>query len=53
MRVRRPQNRDPTKLRRRRQRQKTIGLVSKTNTLQVHHAFLYISLLSLHDYDVN
>ena len=27
-------------------------LVSKTTTLHVHHAFLYISLPSLHDYDV-
>ena len=26
--------------------------ISKTKTLHVHHAFLYISLLSLHDYDV-
>ena len=25
----------------------------KTTTLHVHHAFLYISLLSLHNYDVN
>ena len=24
----------------------------KTTTLQVHHAFLYISFLFLHDYDV-
>ena len=29
-----------------------IGLVSKTTTLHVHHAFLYISLPSLHDYEV-
>ena len=29
-----------------------MGLISKTTTLHVHHAFLYISLLSLHDYDV-
>ena len=29
-----------------------IDLVSKTTTLHVHHAFLYISLPSLHDYDV-
>ena len=29
-----------------------IGLVSKTTTLHVHHAFLYISLPSLHDYKV-
>ena len=31
---------------------KTKGLISKTTTLHVHHAFLYISLPSLHDYDV-
>ena len=31
---------------------KAIGLISKTTTLHVHHAFLYISLPSLHDYDV-
>ena len=31
---------------------KTIGLVSKTTILHVHYAFLYISLPSLHDYDV-
>ena len=36
-----------------RDRQKTtIGLMSKTKTLHVHHAFLYISLPSLHDYNV-
>ena len=29
-----------------------MGLLSKTTTLHVHHAFLYISLLSLQDYDV-
>ena len=29
----------------------TIGLFSKTTTLHVHHAFLYIALPSLHDYD--
>ena len=46
--------RDLTKLRRQGQRQskKTIGLVSKTTPLHVHHPFLYISLPSLHDYDV-
>ena len=32
---------------------KTIGLISKTTTLHVHHAFLYIFLPFLHDYDVN
>ena len=44
----------PRRRRRRRQRkpQKPIGLMSKTTTLHVHHAFLYISLPSLHDYDV-
>ena len=30
----------------------TIGLFSKTTTLDVDHAFLYIALPSLHDYDV-
>ena len=29
-----------------------IGLLSKTTALHVHHAFLYISLPLLHDYDV-
>ena len=29
-----------------------IGLITKTTILHVHHAFLYISLSSLHDYDV-
>ena len=37
---------------RRQERQKTIGLISKTTTLHVHHAFLYISFLFLQDYDV-
>ena len=37
---------------RQRERQKTIGLISKTTTSHVHHAFLYISLRFLHDYDV-
>ena len=47
-------NRDFTKPRRQRQleRQKTIGLMSRTTTLHVHHAFLYISLPSMHNYDV-
>ena len=31
---------------------KSIGLISKTTILHMHHAFLYISLPSLHDYDV-
>ena len=30
-----------------------MGLLSKTTTLHVHHAFLYIPLSSLHDYDEN
>ena len=30
---------------------KAIPLLSKTTTLHVHHAFLYISSPSLHDYD--
>ena len=44
---------DLTKLRRwrQRQRQKAIGLVSKTTTVQVHHAFSFISFRSLHNYD--
>ena len=32
--------------------QKAIGLISKTTTLHMRHAFLYISLPSLHNYDV-
>ena len=36
---------------RQRQRQQAIGLVSKTTTLQVHHAFSFISFWSLHNYD--
>ena len=31
---------------------KTIGLISKTTTSHVHHAFLDISFLFLQDYDV-
>ena len=31
---------------------KAMGLMSKTTTLHVHHAFLYISLLSLLNYDL-
>ena len=44
---------DLTKLRRwrQRQRQQAIGLVSKTTTLHVHHAFSFISFRSLHNYD--
>ena len=33
------------------ERQKTIGLISKTTTSHVHHTFLYISFPFLHDYD--
>ena len=29
-----------------------MGLLNKTTILHVHHAFLYISLPSLHDYNV-
>ena len=29
---------------------KAVGLMSKTTTLHLHHAFLFISLLSLHNY---
>ena len=31
---------------------KAIGLITKTTILHVHHAFFYISLPSLYDYDV-
>ena len=31
---------------------KAMGLLRKTTTLHVHHDFLYISLPSLHDYEV-
>ena len=31
---------------------KAIVLMSKTTTLHLNHAFLFISLLSLHNYDV-
>ena len=31
---------------------KAIGLITKTTILHVHHAFLYISLPLLQDYDV-
>ena len=46
--------RDLTKPRRRRQQepQKTIGLMSKTKTVHVHCAFLYVALPSLHNYNV-
>ena len=29
-----------------------IGFISKTTTLHLHHAFLYISLPTLYEYDV-
>ena len=40
--------------RRRQQERKknAVGLISKTTTSHVHHAFLYIYLPSLHDYNV-
>ena len=44
-------NRDLKMRRRQRERQKRIK-ISKTTTLHVDHAFLYISLPSQHDYDV-
>ena len=31
---------------------KQLAQIGKTTALHVHHAFLYISLPSLHDYDV-
>ena len=31
---------------------KAMGLLRKTTSLHVHHAFLYISLPSLYDYDL-
>ena len=37
---------------RKRERQKTIGIITKTTTLHVHHTFLSISFPFLHDYDV-
>ena len=45
--------RDLTKARRQqqRERQKAVGWKGKTTTLHVHHAFLYISLQSLHNND--
>ena len=41
-----------TRRKRQRERQKSIGWIGKTTTLHVQHALLYISLPSLHDYDV-
>ena len=32
---------------------KAIGLITKTTILHVHHAFLYISLPSLHDNEIS
>ena len=40
------------KMKRRRESKKAIAWQGKTTTLLVHHAFLYISLPSLHDYHV-
>ena len=37
---------------RQRERKKTIGLIGKTTTSQVHHTFLYISFPFLLDYEV-
>ena len=37
---------------RQRERQNTIGLISKTTISHVHHTFLYISFPFLHDCDV-
>ena len=37
----------------RKKQKKTVGLISKTTTLHVHHGFLYIFLPFLHGYDVN
>ena len=34
-------------------KKKTIGLISKTTTLHVHHTFLYISFPFLHAYHYN
>ena len=37
---------------RQQERHTTKGLISKTTNLHVHHVFLYISFLFLHDLDV-
>ena len=37
---------------RKKKRSTVVGLISKTTTSHVQHAFLYISLPSLHDYNV-
>ena len=42
----------PHELKQRRRRRQRERQKSKTTTLHVHHAFLYISLPSVHDYDV-
>ena len=42
---------DPT-TRRQGERQKVIGLRSKTTTLHVHHTVFYISLPVMHNYDL-
>ena len=31
---------------------KAVGLAGQNNNIALHHAFLYMSLPSLHDYDV-
>ena len=38
--------------RQRERQKKSIGLISKTTTSHVHHAFLHISFLFFHNYDV-
>ena len=53
--MKRSENRDVKIQRRGRQRErqnKTIVLISKTTTSHVYHAFLYISFLFLHDFDL-
>ena len=40
-------------MRKKKKKKKTVGLISKTTTLHVHHGFLYIFLPFLHGYDVN
>ena len=43
--------RDLARRRQQRERQKAVGWKGKTTTLHVHHAFLFISLQSLHNND--
>ena len=43
---------DPTTRTATRTSKKSIGLISKTTTSHVHHAFLHISFLFFHNYDV-